>query len=507
MKKELNYQKNFIIDLLVFFGLISYFYVLLSLIHPARHVDPDFFQFLHDSTYYLSGKLPPMIQSLPANPLLIGVFSYLAKGRISEIEVALLLNAVFTVAAIGVLYVVTRKIAGSAYGLLLTVFLMVHPIIFRSAISNNTEILFSLFLVFFIYLASIGYKKILYIISAIAILIRYESILLFPVLLSYELLLKTNFKKLILSSLFFLLPAVYILSVLLLQNNSQTVTGTPFFQEVIARKDDLPEFRFFTNLGFIVLPFLSTIFYPQFGYLLSILLVCLLGVVLFYNTKLIYLFKADKNKTVFITLLFSLFYLVFHMCFPAYLERYMVPIIFLLSYVFIVSISQLNSRKSIVFGFANIFILTVINVNSLYPIYKLEQKLASSDYYIPVAIAELIDNSEKYLVITPYPQTQAYYFRNLKNVELISVIDFKAKNDCDDLGCAFASMKSTNLLVPYSGYFDWGMYGTYDISLRRWYEDIGLYELGEYIKDGKLCELYFKDYPPYYVWIAIYSLC
>lgn len=506
MRKTLPLKKEYIIDLVALLAIVGYFYILLSLIHPARHVDPDFFQFLNDSTYYLTGKLPPFIQSLPANPFLIGFFSQFTNGKITEIEVALLLNALFSTAAVGLLYFVTKKTTGSIYALLLSIFLITHPVIFHSAISNNTEILFSLFLVIILWLVSFGYKSILYFISAIAVLIRYEALLLFPTFLSYDLLLKSNYKKVFLDSLLFIIPAICLLSILLLQNTSQTVVGTPFLQEVIDRQDDLPELRFFTNLSFVLVPFIKDYFYPILGYIMSITVLSLMVILTIMTASRTYLFKTDKFRVVLVCLLFTFAYLLFHMLFPAYLERYMVPIIFLLSYTFISVITYFQKIKVKSVVLAGILFIILVNSMALFSEYMLQQSLASSDFFIPLSISKIIESNKKYLVVTPYPETQIYYFKNLDNVELISVVDLKNRTNCYDLSCAFDSLETVEALVPYSGYFEWGLTGNYDNSLRRWYEDIGLYELGEYL-NSELCEIHTENFSPYYVSITIYSTC
>ncbi len=498
-------------NIFIYIAILIYFIFIGSLIGPSRHVDPDFFQFLGDSQYYLNWQLPPFIQSLPGNPILLGVLSRLFANYLTEIEIALWINAVSISLATFLLYKIlakdSRKLVFSAE--LITLFVISHPIIFASAVSNNSEALFSLFMVSVFYLVQKKKIGLAVICSALGILIRYESAFIFGAIFLTQLqnLSKKNLLKIAKQSMVFAALALPILFALLTRNDTGSIVNTPFLTEVFTRKDDVPEWRFIFNFPF-------AIFYlPDYLLMKTSVYMGIVGF-LFW---LVFLHSRDRLKKIdFIArsaMLFSILFLVFHIFFPAYLERYFVPSIFAFAIFFNSWIGQFKfDQKSKLVLLGCWLFLVIYNLTKIFPNGVINPKLVfdNADYYAAQTIKQNISASKSYLIVSPYPETISYYYREHENINLVSINKLKELSECDDLDCAIKhfEMNETNkILIPYSSFFEWGMNGNYDNSLRKWYEEIGLYELGEFIFDGNLCLWQKKNWPQKYIKVRIYETC
>ncbi|MBT3249556.1 MAG: hypothetical protein HN846_04800 [Candidatus Pacebacteria bacterium] len=503
MKNTSFFKKN-ISHFIVLSLILIYFSFIISLIFPARHVDPDFFQFLEHSEYYLQFKLPPFIQSLPANPILLGTFYRLFSGVISEIEIALWINAVSIVGAIYLMYVLLRKNTNQLIATLVSIFLITHPIIYNTAISNNSEALFTFFLMCLFLL--IKNKKYYFaaILAAIGVFIRHESVFIFGSFLLTDFLEKRNFKLSLKYLLLFSILALPLLYIILTTNSQGTIADAPFLVEVVERIEDVPELRFFTHFPFSLLyipGFLlsgQSIWYEIFGFL-------------FWSTFFIKVVpRISKNKLALIALIFTFSYMVFHACFPAYLERYLVPIIFSFSLVlslFVKNLTDSQKKVSLI-----IFILVILNnVWIIFPWWNKAKLMSlSSDYYAAQSILENTRNDGEYTILTPYPETLAYYYRDHSNIKLLSVLEIKKLTNCDDLYCAtekYSNESDSQIIMLYTSIYKWGMTGDYDSSLRRWYDDIGFYELGDFVFSEKSCLWYKNQWEGEYVTLEAYRIC
>jgi len=513
-------KKFQLVDYLFVVLVCLYFGLLANLIHAGRPVDPDFFQFLHDSRYYLSLKLPPSIQSLPGNPILIGVFSEIFKEYLTELETALWMNAFFASATMFFIYLILTSATNRSLAWLVTYFLMSHPILFRSAISNNTEVLFSLVSVVYLYLAYIGKFWENSFFSAIMVLVRYESLFLFPsTFIANVFRNRFLFKQLILFSI----VSLAFLAVLLNQNIGNSVESSPFIVEIFQRKDDVPEFRYFSHLGYaFFMP--SHLYFHTFSQgteilvsvitILILFLVCLRAYLLTRNNKK----YARTNILLISSLSFSFLYLLLHALFPAFLERYFVPVIYSLSIFLSIALFYILNflsvhkilRKAVITVLFIAFVVCVAtNTYNLKAQYQFEQSIINSDYGIRLSFSKFYDPSLKYLLVTPYPDVQEYFFSDLSNVEFIAVTDFLARSECSTLDCAFVAFSQPDLviLVPYTGSFDWAMDKEYDNSLVKWYEEIGLFVLGEYINNKKMCFVRSDDMPENLFSVTWYRPC
>lgn len=515
MNKIINKEKyNFSINQIfnVVFYLIIFFYltILISLINPMRHVDPDFFQFLRDSEYYLRFQLPPSIQSLPANPILIGIFSKLLANFYTEIEVAFLINAIAMSTTIFLTHYVLKKTTNPWFAGLTTLFLISNPIVFDSASSNNSEVLFSMFMLIIFFLIWKKRENLVSVLTALGIVIRYESILLFLSFAIIDWIKNRNWKKSLRKVFLFLTLALPIMLIILSRNNSNSVLSNPFIAEVLQRKEDIPELRFISNIPFA--------FFYNKNYLLNkaTLLSSLISV-FFYLIIFLFIKKSSNSgerltKT---SLIFSILWLLFHALFPAYLERYFVPVIF----SFIISITILiNKQHHLVKKLFIIFLLIIslINFWKIAPNFKIDNKylIYSSDYFTAQSILAKTQNDQKYTLLSPYPETLTYYYKNSQNISLISVNKIKEITDLDSLVDSITEYeKETNqiILIPYNNLLDWGIFGDYDNSLRKWYKSIGLYELGNFIYSDSSCLWHEEKWPDYakdnFINIKLYVTC
>ncbi|MFH1899981.1 MAG: hypothetical protein ABIJ83_01775 [Patescibacteria group bacterium] len=502
--KNTSLVKNSLSSFIVFILLLIYFFFIIGLISPSRRVDPDFFQFLEHSEYYLQLKLPPFIQSLPANPILLGIFSRLLAGSISEIEIALWINVVSIVGTIYLAYLLLKKSTDQLIATIVTVFLITHPIIYNTAISNNSEALFSFLLMCLFFL--IWNKKyfLAILLSAIGVIVRHESVFIFASFLITDFLEKRNFKLSIKYTLLFFIIALPLLFIILTTNSYGTILDTPFLVEVVERMEDIPETRFFTH-------FLFSLWYvPRFLLAKQNIWYVLTGFLFWILLFLRAIPKISKNKLALTSFLFSLFYIAFHACFPAYLERYLVPIIF--SFILTMGLSVKNltihqQRICLIIFVAIIF----NNTWHILPQWRKAKLLGiSSDYYAAQSILRNTDDNQEYTILTPYPETLYYYYRGQSNIKLISVLEIKELTNCKDLICAtnkYSQEFDSQVIMLYTSIYKWGMTGNYDTSLKRWYEDISFYELGDFIFSEKSCLWYKRQWEGEYVTLEVYKLC
>ncbi len=501
-KKNIKIAKVF--NLLFQIIILLYFVLLLRLITPQRQVDPDFFQFLRDSKYYLRLELPPLIQSLPANPILIGVFSKLFSDVLTEIEIALLINAISMSTAIYVLYSILKREKGIWHAGLGILFLITNPIIFDSAISSNSEVLFTAFSLLIFYLIWKNKTLLASCLSALGILIRYESILLFLSLILIDFLDRRDLKDLLKKVLIFLIPAMILLSILMTRNPSNSFFGTPFLVEVSQRSSDIPELRFIINFPF-------AFFYKQ-RLLFSRVSFIKITVAFVFYLLVFFLQKNNKksNNLIKSSLLFTCLFLIFHTFFPAYLERYFVPALF--SFVLSISLSIKNSSSNLkkVFIFILLIIITTNFWKGLQKFFINEYNIFySHDYFTAQSIKNKITiDQQKYIILSPYPETLEYYYSDRQDISLITVEEIEQNNVYSNLADAIAKYEEINnikILIPYNNIFDWGIHGKYDNSLRKWYETIGLYRLGDFINSDKSC-LWYEEGPSHN-FTKVYILC
>jgi len=483
-------NKRTILNSFFYIIILGYFLGLVSLISPARYIEPDFFQYVSDSTYYLQFRLPPFIQSLPANPILIGTFSTLFSSFVNEVEVALMINAISASGAFFILYTILKEKVGLIQAGVAMLFLMLHPILFLSATSINSGMLFSFFSICMFYLF---WKKRFLLIclgSALGILIRYESILLFLSLFSISVLKRDTFISILKRTITFSIPGLIILSVLLGQNHGATVTSNPFLVEIAERSEDIPELRFIANIPFAII--YNNYLLHTHNSDLYLIPACMfwIGIFLIISKS-----KIDENELFYFSLLFSLSFLMFHIFFPAYAERYFVPTIFGLVFSFALFVKKLTIRYQLLI----LVVLTGVIFNNYYfgihPVlfgeYRITDK--SPDYLTAQSIKKFIDPNSKYLLVSPYPQTLQYYYRDTSNIEFISVRKMKSKTDCTTVECALdklASDESTFVLIPFNNVFYYGLFLDHDAAVRKWHENIGLFELGDYLHSDNSCVIH-----------------
>lgn len=504
-KKAKNTQLIKFFNIFFYIIIFVYFVFLIKLISPQRHVDPDFFQFLIDSNFYLKFQLPPTIQSLPANPILIGVFSKVLSAFLTEIEVALLINVITMTVAVLLVYFILKKERDVWYAGLAILFLISNPIVFKSAVSNNSEVLFSMFSLFIFFLI---WKKKIFLASfltALGILIRYESILLFISLILIDFFNNRNLLSLIKKIVVFFIPAIIILTVLMTRNYSRNLLDTPFLIELSQRSRDIPELRFITNFPF-------TFFYNE-NYLHNNLnfIIIVVTIVFYLLTFLLQKHSFNKNNSLIqTTLLFSGLFLVFHAFFPAYLERYFTPVVF--SFVLSTALAVKNLKNN----FKKIFIIIVliiciINFWRIFPNLTINNQyvLYSHDYSTAQSIQNKIQKDQQhYLILSPYPETLGYYYEGNPKISLVSVKDIKEINKQASLADNISEYEKANnkkVIIPYNTLLDWGINGEYDNSLREWYKSIGLYTLGDFINSERSC-LWYQEGPPD-DFTRVYTLC
>lgn len=499
-------KKNYLFDLFIYMTILSYLLFIGSLISPSRHVDPDFFQFLGDSRYYLNWQLPPFIQSLPANPILIGVFSKLAHD-LTEIEISLWINAILTSGSIFIFYQLVKEKWSNFTTAIGIALLLSHPLVFASAASNNSEVLFSFFILIVLRLIKNNKIKTAMVVSALGVLIRYEAVLI-PIALAISQMTtqsQKNWTKIIRQNLLFSVIALPILFILLTRNETAQIASTPFLVEVKNRMEDIPEMRFLTHFPFALFYQGSQLMADQSQFSIIFGTTFWLLILLQYSS-----WKKTEifSKT---SLFFCVLFLGFHTLFPAYLSRYFVPSI--LTFIVFAGtwLNQIKLNKKTTFLIIiGIFLVLIRNYQTIFPNHRVNPKLVfdNAEYYTAELIKKNVLPTNKYLLISPYPETLQYYYQKINNIDFKSVNQLKKESDCADLSCAIEKIdKDYQLVVPYNSLFKWAMTSSYDHSLKKWYESIGLYELGELILSEKFCLWRNATWPEKYIEVKVYTNC
>jgi len=139
----------------------------------------------------------------------------------------------------------------------------------------------------------------------------------------------------------------------------------------------------------------------------------------------------------------------------------------------------------------------------------------SSDYFTAQSIQNKVKgNQQQYTLLSPYPETIVYYYKNSRNISLISVEKIKKLSTSNNLANSIAEYEKNtnrNIIIPHNNLLDWGISGNYDNSLRKWYESIGLYELRDFIYSSDSCLWYEEKWPDYvegqYIYLKFYLPC
>jgi len=315
MKKIRAINKHQIADSIVIVLLVLVAAVLFRNINYFEVPETDFFQFLDNAKIYRQLKLPDTIHASPANPILIAIFGNIISIPQSELYIARSFNIVFFCLSMFLLWRIARKYFGY-FAFLLLALMLSNPISYYVSLHPVSETLFTLSVLFVLYLRHRDKMKTAYIISGLSILIRYEAVAMFMAMALIDGVFSKD-KKTARRLIFIVaIPIVIWIGMVSLQNPHHTIQGNPFIQELMAAANTLPN-----NMIFDMKPFFQFIHRDKSinsRVAMIFFIYALIG---------ISLFMKKKERQLLIITLFGIGYLIIHWFFPSYPDRYSFPII------------------------------------------------------------------------------------------------------------------------------------------------------------------------------------
>ncbi len=351
--------------LILIFILISSVYFLLNINFMEVPVS-DTFQFIDDSQLYSQFRLPYKIHASPANPILIALITPFLKVDFPAVRAATSISTIAVILALIVFFFfVKRHLKNHLLLLPIFIFLIFSSSLFRVVWDGNSDALFG----FVALLSLVAYeknKKLAYTLSALFILVRYESVAIFAAFFLTDLLFyffdtkkkfnKENilairhqvwFKSALKAGLIILLWFLFV-HFHSWYNTRESIHkhGNYYIYEIFSRINDIPNWIFFTKFSNLFL--LEDWWdvpqeYAVSNSMLSLFILYLFIVSFFFAVR-------KKNKLVIAHIFFIVFYLLIHVFFPATPYRYffavLIPSVYVLGFAIDRLIINLNIERT-----------------------------------------------------------------------------------------------------------------------------------------------------------------
>lgn len=319
--KQVATKKYWLIEALLIVTLLFIVGVMFKNIDLRAVPNPDVFQYIKDSRDYLQFKLPQNIHAPPGNPILIGLISKTFNHPEKEVLSAIGINIVVSMLAVYLAWRVSLQEYGHQT-ILLVLLLLTNAQIYSRGLDTTSEVLFTALVLLCILL----YKKhraLSYLLAGFTFFVRYEAAGLVIAMLAAEIKnLWPGVEKGVKQSKSFikycLLGAVPILTWLLVinvQNNIGSLSGNEFIQEIIKGWGRLPTVEIITLFPHLLFESIK----EENSYATVLFYVYIVCGILF--------FMKQNSARLNIYVSFAVNYLIFHLIFPAYEDRYLFPII------------------------------------------------------------------------------------------------------------------------------------------------------------------------------------
>lgn len=326
----------------------------------------DTFQFIDDSQLYSQFRLPYKIHASPANPILIALITPFLKVDFPAVRAATSISTIAVILALIVFFFfVKRHLKNHLLLLPIFIFLIFSSSLFRVVWDGNSDALFG----FVALLSLVAYeknKKLAYTLSALFILVRYESVAIFAAFFLTDLLFyffdtkkkfnKENilairhqvwFKSALKAGLIILLWFLFV-HFHSWYNTRESIHkhGNYYIYEIFSRINDIPNWIFFTKFSNLFL--LEDWWdvpqeYAVSNSMLSLFILYLFIVSFFFAVR-------KKNKLVIAHIFFIVFYLLIHVFFPATPYRYffavLIPSVYVLGFAIDRLIINLNIERT-----------------------------------------------------------------------------------------------------------------------------------------------------------------
>lgn len=337
----------------IIFIIIWFLFITYSLININYLAVPtsDIFQYINEGNYYSKFKLPPTIHPAPLVPFLISTLTIFTKlfSQYPEITSAHLINIFSSSLLILFVYLIIKKYSNKI-ALITTILLSTNMFFIASTLNVTNEVLYGLELSIIIYLYQKKRFSLVYLLSSIAFLTRYEAIVIPIAIITTELILNKNKIK-IKYLLLYIIPVL--LWVYVLTKTSQgSIFNSPYLLDIKNSGKELININPLTDFSKSIL--VGPIYYfvnPSLKPIIKIFSTILIFFIIiksFLNKKTPHIFKISYS-----ILFFQIFSLMF---FPYYFPRYL----FATFWIIYLSILSINNKIIIyffilIFGITNIY--------------------------------------------------------------------------------------------------------------------------------------------------------
>lgn len=398
--KQIIPKKYWLTEALVIVTLLFITGMMFKNINLRPIPNPDVFQYIKDSRDYLQFKLPKNIHAPPGNPILIGLVSLVSNNPEKEVLSAIGINIVASVVGVYLAWRVFRSIYGLS-AVLLILLLLTNAQTYSRGLDTTSEVLFTALVLLCIFLYE-KHKAVAFLFASFTFLVRYEAVVLVIAMLAAEI---QNLSKSFLKYCFLgLFPILAWLIVINFQNNSGNLSGNEFIREIIGRWDQLPTIKIITLFPHLLFDSIkegnssATVFFYV------------------YVVSGIFLFMKQNSVRLNIYMCFAVAYLVFHLIFPAYEDRYLFPIIPLAYAICLWPILFKKTKVGLVVQLAVIvavFVFAKQNADAI----KQYLKFYSTERLESRMVAEWLTRQplkENVTVVTLEPWITEYYTHNPK---------------------------------------------------------------------------------------------
>lgn len=452
-------KKNgvFIIDLFAFLVIIIAAIFLFANRNYFSVPDPDFFQYIEDGRQYMQLKLPGNIQMPPVFSILIcSVGVFLHTHMYPELLAAHMINIIAAILTLIFIYLSIRPYSRSI-GFITVLLVATNPLFIFCSLNLNSEVLFTTFAIMTFYFYQAGLTGWAYSIAGFSFLVRYEGGLLLLSMIIIDLLKHRGVQKIFRQNLLPLGIIIGWIVVIYRQNALGSIIGNTYIQEILQRRQNVPEFILIARLPHILIDYLRTKMGETMSLLSSIFLYA--GIVV----GAVFLILHKNLKIAFITF-FTLLYLIFHVFFPYGPDRYAYPVLWSLYLMAIVGIGfwvqgtkyQWKVARVIkVFSALSFMIAICLIIGNIFKTKEYYQNTTATNvafyryYRHEVRLAADWLNTQTFnkpvVVFTYDPWILSYYTLN-RDVICLN-LPYKLYQQCDSIECV---IKSTNITTDTS---------------------------------------------------------
>lgn len=406
LKNILNDKNNF------YFLIIFFFYTINSIIFRNTFPVPttDIFEYIKEGNYYINFRLPEAIHSAPLLPFIISFISQFTKyfSLYPEFSSAHLINISASSLTLLFIFLIIKKYS-SKLSLIISILVASNYYFSARAIDVTTEVLYGLGITLVIYF----YQKKNYYLTSIfcvlALLTRYEAIIL-PISIAFiEILTKSKNIK-IKHVISYLIPVFIWFFILFLNSKGNILSSNLYLNDLINLKNS-------NNLIQHIYPFtksLELVLYDSYIHRLELPIILFIIEIVFslYIFKLIFKNITDNkhDNTTKLAYIIFLFNTSLVCIFPYFNIRYIVPTVWILYLLLI-------NKKDDLLKYILIFIFICINISNFNKESDFRDKKKQIGY---IYAADWINNNnfEKNTIVLVFEPYILRYFITNPNVTI-----------------------------------------------------------------------------------------